>query len=440
MSKRTLLLVDDSRTVLMQEQVLLGRTYSLLLAHNGREAVAIAREKTPDLILMDVNMPEMDGLAACRELRQHAETRETPIILVTTRGEHVSRAAGFECGCTGYLTKPLNPVDLLGRVRECLEIRGPSAIQTADSSRMRALRSFQAIGGPRDSAIEQVARLAAQTCTTPMAAVAFVEEERVAIECLVGADSKGEVSRRGSLFDHMVAAGASLCIEDVSADARFRDHPFVVQHGIRFFAGAPLLPSDEVPLGGLCVFDTIPRELGNLKRDALEVLAQQVMAQLEVRRLSIRDPETGMFNRRYMEETLERELRRAERQRVPLGLTAVDMEGCGAGDDAGARDELLSEVGALLLAVSRADDLVCRYQDFTFAIIMPGASTDNTRRRAEQIRTSIDDIFARHGAPAAEPRRTSLAVIGYPEHGTDVQTLLAAVDRSLQQLRDGRST
>src|SRR5262245_55796792 len=119
--RKKILLVDDSRTILMQEQMLLGRTYEVTTASNGHEAVQKARELRPDLVLMDVVMPVMDGLDACRALREDEATSAIPVILVTTRGAHAERGAGFESGCTDYLTKPINPVDLLERIGAALE-------------------------------------------------------------------------------------------------------------------------------------------------------------------------------------------------------------------------------------------------------------------------------------------------------------------------------
>jgi len=121
MSKKKILLVDDSATALMIGQVLLSRAmYQVVLARDGKEAVAKATAERPDLILMDVVMPHMTGIEACRVIREDADTKEIPIILVTTRGDGDSVEAGFASGCNDYVTKPINGPELLGKLRDQL--------------------------------------------------------------------------------------------------------------------------------------------------------------------------------------------------------------------------------------------------------------------------------------------------------------------------------
>ena len=115
---KKILLVDDSLTTLLMERAILGESPELTLftASDGEEAVRIALEKKPDLILMDVVMPRMNGLQACRMIRASAELNGTPIILVITRGEDDDVIGGYASGCTAYITKPLNPAELVAVV------------------------------------------------------------------------------------------------------------------------------------------------------------------------------------------------------------------------------------------------------------------------------------------------------------------------------------
>lgn len=122
------LLVDDSATILlMQEMVLRPAGCEILVARNGRDAVDIALRERPDVIVMDVIMPEMDGFEACRRLRAEAFTQHTPIIVVTSRNDPASVEEGFASGCSDYLTKPLSGADLLAKVREHASSRSESA-------------------------------------------------------------------------------------------------------------------------------------------------------------------------------------------------------------------------------------------------------------------------------------------------------------------------
>jgi len=120
-NKKKILLVDDSKTVLMMEQMILNKSaYELVIANDGRQAIAKANSEHPDLILMDVMMPEMGGFEACEKLRSVEATRGIPIIMVTTRGEAESIEKGYASGCSDYITKPINGMELLSKLKNYL--------------------------------------------------------------------------------------------------------------------------------------------------------------------------------------------------------------------------------------------------------------------------------------------------------------------------------
>ena len=121
MVPKKILLVDDSATALMMEKMILkAEPCELVVAKDGREALDLAQTELPDLILLDVVMPVMDGFEACKQLRRCEATRATPIIMVTTRGQEQHVEAGFESGCTDYVTKPVDGLELLAKVRNYL--------------------------------------------------------------------------------------------------------------------------------------------------------------------------------------------------------------------------------------------------------------------------------------------------------------------------------
>ncbi len=120
MARRKLLLVDDAETILMMERMILGKDYDLLIAKDGQEAVEKALMESPDLILLDIVMPKMNGIEACGAIRSNPATASIPIIMVTTRGNEESVKTAFDSGCNEYVTKPINKVDLLNKIRSLL--------------------------------------------------------------------------------------------------------------------------------------------------------------------------------------------------------------------------------------------------------------------------------------------------------------------------------
>jgi DNA-binding response OmpR family regulator len=121
MASRKILLVDDSETVLQMEQMILAKSsYELILARDGEEGVAKALTTQPDLILMDVVMPKMNGFEAVKQLRENAQTRSVPIVMVTSKAEAESMEAGYQNGCSDYIIKPIDQLELMMKVKNLL--------------------------------------------------------------------------------------------------------------------------------------------------------------------------------------------------------------------------------------------------------------------------------------------------------------------------------
>lgn len=119
--RKKILLVDDSYTMLVLERVALGQeTYEYDMARDGQEAVEKVTRQLPDLILMDVIMPRMNGFEALRALRARIESQRVPIIMVTTCGEENNVKTGMDAGATDYVTKPIDPKTLQSKVRSYL--------------------------------------------------------------------------------------------------------------------------------------------------------------------------------------------------------------------------------------------------------------------------------------------------------------------------------
>ena len=121
-NRPTLLLVDDEPTNLQVLRQVLQQQYRLLFATDGARALAIAREQRPQLVLLDVMMPGMDGYAVCQALKQQTETASTPVIFVTALNDAADEAKGFDMGCVDYITKPISAAVVRARVRTHLSL------------------------------------------------------------------------------------------------------------------------------------------------------------------------------------------------------------------------------------------------------------------------------------------------------------------------------
>lgn len=180
----------------------------------------------------------------------------------------------------------------------------------------------------------------------------------------------------------------------------------------------------------MAVADQIAMALANLR--LRETLRNQ----------AIRDILTGLFNRRYMEESLERELRRAERRKTTVGVIMFDIDHFKDfndiyGHDGG--DALLRELGSFLKLRTRGEDIACRYGGEEFVYVLPDATLEDTLNRAEQLRLEVKQLKVHHLGKLLDNVSISLGVAAYPDHGFTAGTILKSADQALYQAKnDGR--
>jgi CheY-like chemotaxis protein len=121
MAKKHILIVEDTKTIVMVEKMMLaGRGFSIDTASNGVEGLEKAKSKRPDLILADIMMPKMDGIEMCRCIKADPELKDIPIVMVTTKGEPEKVEQAFLAGCSDYLTKPIDKLELVKKVDKFL--------------------------------------------------------------------------------------------------------------------------------------------------------------------------------------------------------------------------------------------------------------------------------------------------------------------------------
>ena len=191
--------------------------------------------------------------------------------------------------------------------------------------------------------------------------------------------------------------------------------------------------------------EAAPADLTEAKRRLAGVVAERLalaLANLRLRETlrsqSIHDSLTGLFNRRYMEETLEREVHRAKRGQRPLGIIMLDIDHFKEfndtfGHDAG--DALLTGLSELLIANSRKADLACRYGGEEFILVLPEASLDDTRRRAEQLRELANSLTVSHRGQPLGSVTISLGVAAFPDHGETGDAIIRASDAALYRAK-----
>jgi diguanylate cyclase (GGDEF)-like protein len=165
-------------------------------------------------------------------------------------------------------------------------------------------------------------------------------------------------------------------------------------------------------------------------------------SEARLRELSVRDSLTGLYNRRYMQEALEREIQRAEQKHVPLSVIMIDMDGLKQINDTYGHsigDEALRQVARLIFKYLRDDDIACRYGGDEFIIILPDTALGAARQYAEQLRESAVHVHIHYKDHLFDTFTLSLGVAGYPQNGSTAGALLKAADTALYSAKhEGR--
>ena len=153
---------------------------------------------------------------------------------------------------------------------------------------------------------------------------------------------------------------------------------------------------------------------------------------------AIRDPLTGLYNRRYLEETMDREIHRSRRLKAPLGVVMMDLDHFKAFNDGfghAAGDALLSALANVITAGIRAEDIACRYGGEEFLLVLPGASLETTRERAENVRQAVKALQVKYQGHFLKSTTISLGVAIFPDHGVTAEEVIAAADAALYRAK-----
>jgi len=398
MSARILVVDDNMANRRLLHAKLEARYFEVILAENGQQALDIAYKQAPDLILLDVMMPGMDGYEVCKHLKANPKTAFIPVIMVTALSQQEHRLKGLKAGADDFVTKPFDDFNLLTRINALLRYNA-----VASELRQRESSGASSSGIENDIELSEMER--------PSRVVVVDQNERRAKRIkgyLLGAghrtaslqDSSGELTGRG--IDVMVLPLDQQGFDPLRLCAQFKMME-------RTRAVAILIVCDEtnrdqamraLELGASDIIqapvdreELLARVQTQTKRTRyIEILRRRVDRGIE---LSIIDPLTGLYNRRYMMNQLNQFLNRsAQGGNDPVSIAAFDIDHFKLvndtyGHDAG--DVVLEEFARRLKENVRPGDIVCRQGGEEFMVIMPGTRGDMACFAAERIRRSIAD-------------------------------------------------
>jgi diguanylate cyclase (GGDEF)-like protein len=307
-----------------------------------------------------------------------------------------------------------------------------------ESARLSALRTYCVLDTGRESRFDDLTCLAASICETPYSLVSLVDTNRLFFKSAHGMDVR-EVPYPDFFCGHAIRQRDLFIVPDAALDPRFANHPLVVDGPrVRFYAGAPLVTPQNHALGSLCVVDVVPRQLNAKQLETIRILGRQAMCQLELNLQAMRDPLTGLYNRRQLEESLHREVLRARRIGAPVGVMTIDVDhfkrvNDTLGHEVG--DSALSGIAQVLASCVREEDIACRAGGEEFVVILPGTGKAALRSRAEAVRKTIEQASIAAGEGTLK-LTVSIGLASFPAYGDTGQAVLRAADAALYKAKD----
>ena len=392
-----LLVVDDilANRRLMQAK-LEAKYYTVLLAENGQSALEMAREEQPDIILLDVMMPGMDGYEVCRRLKADPRTAHIPVVMLTALNETADRVRGLESGADDFLTKPVDDFSLMSRIGALIRYNAvASELRNREATGMRA----GALSDEETQTLERGANIllidssatSLKSIRTPLEAaghrVLTLDE---AGQAAGGATGNLDIVLLG--LSHQTFDPLRLCAHFRTTDATRALSIIVMANG-----SDRELAAQALDLGASDVIQTpvVSEELlarvatQTKRRRYVDILRRRVDRGLE---LSVVDQLTGLYNRRYMTNQLALWMKRASTGKQPLAVISVDIDHFKQvndqhGHDAG--DRVLVQFADRMRAHVRPKDIVCRPGGEEFLVIMPETDAKLAVRAAERIRQAV---------------------------------------------------
>jgi len=438
MTARILVVDDIAANVKLLQAKLSAEYYDVLTAENGRTAIEVAENQAPDIILLDVMMPGMDGFETCTELKDNPKTAHIPVVMVTALSDVADRVRGLESGADDFLSKPVNDVALFARVRSLVRLKmmmDELRVRQETSGQLGATATeFEHADAPARVLVVEKSRFTTQRLSEYLSAA---EHDVVC----AGTGERALELARDQAFD-LVVVGIDLDGEDgLRLCSQFRS-----QEETRHLPLLLLLEDMDLPRLAkgldLGVTDYLVKPL-----DRGELLAR-VRTQVRRRRyhdrlreriqtsmsMAFTDSLTGLYNRRYLMTHLDRKLMGIAETGKPVSALMFDVDHFKAVNDThghGVGDDLLIKLAQVARDNLRSVDLVARLGGEEFVVVMPEADAATAVQVAERLCAHV--AASAIELPDGTPLGVTISIGVATSHSADemADDLLARADTAL---------
>lgn len=395
-----ILVVDDTpANVMLLEAKLTNEYYDVITAADGFEAIKKAREFSPDLILLDIMMPGMDGFETCRKMKAEYAISHIPVVMVTALNSMEDRVNGLQAGADDFLTKPIDDTALMARVKSLVRIKA-----LIDELRRRDQTGSEmgVLGQEKNSFTMDVSGSRILLIDDDVIQSRRILDElskKFVAEHVTKADEAAQVAQAGEYDCILVstqlsdADGLRLAMH-LKTKEDIRPIPLIImvdeEERNLMFKGLELGVNDYITLP-VDMNELMARVQTQIRRkkyqDALKSNYQQTIS------MAITDGLTGLYNRHFLGTHLGNMVKQSLESGKPLSQVILDMDHFKRvndtyGHDVG--DEVLIKLGKIIVNVIRSADLAARYGGEEFVILMPETDIFQAADAAERIRVAVE--------------------------------------------------
>lgn len=445
MTARILVVDDIPANVKLLEARLLAEYFDVLTAEDGPKALSIVDSTNVDLILLDIMMPGMSGFEVCERLKANPRTSHIPVVMVTALDQPSDRVRGLKAGADDFLTKPVNDLQLISRVKSLVRLKTLSDELRIRSETARTIGMEDMLKGEGREEAGQIllvdSRASSQeriikalkpigdvtAMSDPQAALFEAAENPIDLVIVNGNSDEYDPLRLCSQLRSLERTRfiPLLLVTDLG------DEDLIVRAldlGVNDYIVRPIDPNELVA-----------RTLTQIKRKRYnDRLRSSVRETIE---LAVTDGLTGLQNRRYLDNHLKTLFNRAAARGRSLSICLVDIDRFKQvndtyGHDVG--DEVLKEFASRIRSTVRGADLACRYGGEEFVVVMPDTDATQAAMIAERLRAMVEtQPFHIRSLGISLTVTASLGIAGNEPGVETPEQLLKQADRALYEAKNG---
>jgi two-component system cell cycle response regulator len=448
MTARVLVVDDIVANVRLLEAKLSAEYFDVVTAMNGSDALETIRRTKPDIVLLDVMMPGIDGVEVCRQIKGDTLTQHIPVVMVTALDQPEDRVKGLEAGADDFLTKPVNDMALFCRVKSLVRLKMLTDELRARSPSGEAVRVINRPGNGDTAGSGKVLIIDNRPAASERTKAALVPHHEVTVvddpvsAVMHAAETRYELIIVNLDMDNV--DGLRLCSQLKSLE-RTRQTPILIvvapDDHQRLLRALDMGVNDYL-IRPIDKQELLARANTQIKRCRYtEQLRSHVQATME---LAVTDALTGLYNRRYMETQTAVLVEHAINRGKSLSLLALDVDHFKTVNDENGHavgDRVLQELAARLKQSIRSIDMICRIGGEEFVIVLPNTNAEVATRIADRMCRSVSakqfNVGARTGPLAIT---VSIGVATVEGSSDTMETIVKRADEALYSAkRAGRN-